>query len=470
MLGEEQQSASSSHRGRRVPHYALKTATAIAHDFANREQDIIRQSFSTGNHTWMKEALPVELGPDAVNLLRRRRMERNRLAEPEPQTWSKMTQVWGNGYYQEFEYMPDEYSAKTSFDQGLRSDAQVKREKISHHDWRYSSQERRLKHETLIKDPRNKETYPYLGGDKDAELQLAKQFMRTSAFSGSGWSQESSTGGFGLTGRHFTDGGSFLAGRGSGLEDNSRSSRMTLPDMVRRLQKRLDEDWTDSTVVVSVTDQELVQVAFHMPTVDSERGVQAYMNVLAKDPEYTGVMGLRKVSQLWGMRRDFGGEGIPEDGVDSIWMFFLLMPKWVRMRPTDAYYTVHPRSEGSAFRMSTAGSSVLLSIGSSVMDASDAPKRRPGEGRPGDSVGFASISGSSPLAAASPPTSASSQHPGSARGAGMASTSGPTAFRVGVASSGAYSARGSSAPGGGRGATDLRIIEAAVSTLPALKN
>ncbi|CAK0843451.1 unnamed protein product, partial [Prorocentrum cordatum] len=36
-------------------------------------------------------------------------------------------------------------------------------------------------------------------------------------------------------------------------------------------------------------------------------------------------------------------------------------PREVRMRPTDAYYTVHPREEGSAFRMSSAGSSVLLS-------------------------------------------------------------------------------------------------------------
>merc|ERR1719313_784993 len=58
------------------------------------------------------------------------------------------------------------------------------------------------------------------------------------------------------------------------------------------------------------------------------------------------------------------------------WTFFLLMPKWVRMRPTDAYYTVHPRAQGSAFRMSTAGSSVLLSLGSTAFDPSDTAKRK----------------------------------------------------------------------------------------------
>merc|ERR1711879_829284 len=128
-----------------------------------------------------------------------------------------------------------------------------------------------------------------------------------------------------------------------------------------------------------------VQIAFHLETVDSERGVLAYMGVLSKDVELLGHLGLRKVSQLWGMRRDFsaemgvsneGGETSMDESRDHTWIFFLLMPKWVRMRPTDAYYTVHPRSQGSAFRMSTAGSSVLLSLGSSVLDPVDAVRRK----------------------------------------------------------------------------------------------
>ena len=100
----------------------------------------------------------------------------------------------------------------------------------------------------------------------------------------------------------------------------------------------------------------------------------------------------RKVSQLWGMQRDFSDELPDRDGVRTLeadaiwlsytvwfiwsilfaifaiyclvslvrcvlfdllqaepgehtWMFFLLAPKWVKMRPTDAYYTVHPRSQ-----------------------------------------------------------------------------------------------------------------------------
>merc|ERR1719331_2273639 len=217
----------------------------------------------------MKEALPVEMAPDAVNLLRRQRMERNRLAEPVPQTWSKMTQLWGGGYYQDFEYIPDEYDRKGGAALLLRGASTNAREKISHHDWRYPSHERRLKHETMIKDPRNKDAYPYLGGDKDAEEAELKNFFRSGG--SSGWDLSGDVSRLNVE-------SSFLAGRGSGLEEGSRMSRMTLPMCVQRLQKRLDDDWEGTTVVVSVTEQDLVQIAFHMATVDSEKGVLAYMN------------------------------------------------------------------------------------------------------------------------------------------------------------------------------------------------
>eukprot|EP00747_Dinoflagellata_sp_TGD_P162785 gnl/TRDRNA2_/TRDRNA2_180766_c0_seq1.p1 gnl/TRDRNA2_/TRDRNA2_180766_c0~~gnl/TRDRNA2_/TRDRNA2_180766_c0_seq1.p1 ORF type:complete len:432 (-),score=84.78 gnl/TRDRNA2_/TRDRNA2_180766_c0_seq1:214-1509(-) len=370
MFGED--SAGNDRTTRRVPHYAMKTVTHSAPEFVNHEQDMIRQSFSCGNYTWMKEALPVELGPDAVNMLRRQRMERNRLADPLPQTWTKMTQLWGGGYYQEFEYMPDPYTDGDPMLK-LRGNVKEKREKIANHDWRYPSQEKRLKHETMINDPRNKETYPYLGGNMDEELQPGSYHGRGTSSKDGSFSSTSQS--------------SFVAGRGNGLDDNSRMSRMTLPMMVSRLQKRLAADWEDMTVVVSVTDQDLVQIAFHMATVDSERGVLAYMNVLSKDVELLGSLGLRKVSQLWGLKRDFssdmqaslskddGDGGQDSANLEHVWTFFLLMPKWVRMRSTDAYYTVHPRSQGSAFRMSTAGSSVLLSLGSSVLDPAELAKR-----------------------------------------------------------------------------------------------
>merc|ERR1719321_1457601 len=306
-----------------------------------------------------------------------------------PQTWSKMTQLWGGGYYQEFEYVSDSYERKHLQDVADHKEHKEKMSKIAKHEWRYASQEKKLKHEPMLlqedafKDSRKKETYPYLGGDQDLETPSRYAAHRTPRWleplhTGRHWSHEKD-----MAPPQPTE-GAFVAGKGKGLDDDSRMSRMKLPLIIKRLQKRLDEDWDDTTVVVSATDQDLVQVAFYMASVDSERGVLAYMNVLSKDVDLLGDLGLRKVSQLWGMKRDFTRElQMKGDHMDSqqdesvfegeenpenTWIFFLLTPKWVRMRPTDAYYTVHPRAQGSQFRMSTAGSSVLLSLGSSMFD------------------------------------------------------------------------------------------------------
>ncbi|CAK0808742.1 unnamed protein product, partial [Prorocentrum cordatum] len=148
---------------------------------------------------------------------------------------------------------------------------------------------------------------------------------------------------------------SFLAGRGRGLNDDSRGSRMTLRDTVQKLNRRVSQDWEGTTVSVAATDQDVLQVAFHLGTVDAEHGVHAYMHVLSKDTAVLGQLGLRKASQSWGVRRDFPSR-VPreETDVDS-WLLFSFVPKWVATRPADALHVVRPRTGGSPSRTSPAG-------------------------------------------------------------------------------------------------------------------
>merc|ERR1712087_336545 len=130
---------------------------------------------------------------------------------------------------------------------------------------------------------------------------------------------------------------------------------------------------------------------------------------------------------MGGMTRDFSAEmGDETQNAEHTWIFFLMMPKWVRMRPTDAYYTVHPRSQGSAFRMSTAGSSVLLSLGSSVFDPAESLQRK------------------------NPPLG----------GGALQSARGAAPTQVG---------KPGGAKNGAPGQIDLSLIESAVSSLPAIK-
>lgn len=355
---------------KRIPHYSLTTVSNSAADYSNQEQDVIRQAFHTGNYTWMKELLPVEIYPESVNFLRKKRMEHNRLVKTsrQPMTWTRMTSLWGGGYYFEFEFMPDPYDAKNVLDKQFVKEQKDRVKQVGHpQNWQLPSQVARLKHEPMvitkdeIMDPRKKETLPYLGVERSVDKEASS-------------SKEPSV---------LIQQPSFRAGRGAGLNDDGKFSRVGVqPQIVHKLQDKLNEDWDDVTVLISVTEQDMVQIAFEMKSVDSERGVMAYMNILSKDCELVNALGLRKVSQLWGVQRTFPSallnDSTPdkvEDSSmqdDSTWMFFLMCPKWVKMRGTDAYYTRHPRSHGSQFRMSQAGSSVLLSMGNSIEEQSRA--------------------------------------------------------------------------------------------------
>jgi len=126
---------------------------------------------------------------------------------------------------------------------------------------------------------------------------------------------------------------------------------------------------------VTANEQDLVQVAFYEATLDSERGALAYMNILLRQ-DLCCELGLRKVPQLWGRKRDFReeldalGEASDEP---ATWLVFMLAPSWVKMRLTDAVYTLYPReasvAEGSysAYKMSEAGKSIMQALHSTSM-------------------------------------------------------------------------------------------------------
>jgi len=366
---------------RRRPGYAQSTVSSAAPEFANQEQDTIGQCFSAGSHSRLRQAVPADISPDSVHHLRRSNMKKGRLGtDSSPRTWARLAQLWGGSFQDGLPHMPDEYDRQEEMKRQDRHNSVAMRLKIAPHGWRCTSQQKQLKQDPLLHAQPSREPFPYLGGDKDTELSTG-QWLRSSTVTSTG--SQWYSGSKGSVDKSSTA-SSFLVGRGKALGEDSRGSRMTLPTIIARLQRRLDMDWEGTMVVASVTDQDLVQVAFHLGSVDSERGVTAYMSVMAKDADLIGNTGLRKVSQLWGVKRNFsapedemtddldqtdGDVSSPRD-LENAWIFFLMAPKWVRMRATDAYYTAHPRAMGSTFRMSMAGSSVLLSLGQGVADDS----------------------------------------------------------------------------------------------------
>ena len=59
-------------------------------------------------------------------------------------------------------------------------------------------------------------------------------------------------------------------------------TRQSLPAILKELHACLDEDWGDYRFSVMSTEDDAVVARFELASVDSERGLHAYMNVMAR--------------------------------------------------------------------------------------------------------------------------------------------------------------------------------------------
>ncbi len=64
--------------------------------------------------------------------------------------------------------------------------------------------------------------------------------------------------------------------------------------LAKKLQEQVSRDWFDVPALVTATESDLVQVAFHVESVDSQEGLRAYMNRMAKGAIAGASLPLRK--------------------------------------------------------------------------------------------------------------------------------------------------------------------------------
>jgi hypothetical protein len=110
----------------------------------------------------------------------------------------------------------------------------------------------------------------------------------------------------------------------------SKVNRSLLPDIVQYLSKKLSEDWEDTIFAITTNPEDLVEIKFKSDTVESVEGLHAYMNVLMANDDHVNEYKLRKVVQNWDLTDAEGN------------IYYQIAPPWVRIRVTDAYYTLFP--------------------------------------------------------------------------------------------------------------------------------
>ena len=79
-------------------------------------------------------------------------------------------------------------------------------------------------------------------------------------------------------------------------------TRQSLPAILKELHTTLDEDWGDYRFAVLSTEDDAVVVRFELDSVESERGLHAYMNVMARSGDVVMKYDLKKVVEDWHSR------------------------------------------------------------------------------------------------------------------------------------------------------------------------
>lgn len=102
----------------------------------------------------------------------------------------------------------------------------------------------------------------------------------------------------------------------------SKSSRSQLGDMVAYIKKTILADWQDINFVIGTNPEEMIEIKFDGKTIDTTRGLHAYMNTLIHTNQEIMNYDLRRIIHYWGYK-------------ERQYIYYVLAPAWVKLKIND---------------------------------------------------------------------------------------------------------------------------------------
>ena len=94
--------------------------------------------------------------------------------------------------------------------------------------------------------------------------------------------------------------GEFQAGTKESM--NKKANRTMLGNMVAFMKKTILADWQDINFVIGTNPEEFIEIKFDGKTIDTTKGLHAYMNTLLHSNEEIMNYDLRRVIHYWGYK------------------------------------------------------------------------------------------------------------------------------------------------------------------------
>jgi|JI10StandDraft_1071094.scaffolds.fasta_scaffold216283_2 hypothetical protein len=112
-------------------------------------------------------------------------------------------------------------------------------------------------------------------------------------------------------------------------------------------------DWADINFVIGTNPEDFIEIKFDVASIDSARGLHAYMNTLLTGNDMMVKHCLRRVAHYWGWK----------DEGESRYLYYMLAPPWVKVLVNDtlnssavvrARGNISDRKDSESFRFALA--------------------------------------------------------------------------------------------------------------------
>ena len=114
--------------------------------------------------------------------------------------------------------------------------------------------------------------------------------------------------------------GDFFTGANKPLD--KKANRSILGNMVAYIKKTILADWQDINFVIGTNPEEFIEIKFDGKTIDTTKGLHAYMNTLLHNNEEVMNFDLRRVIHYWGYK-------------EGQFIYYMLAPSWVKIKIND---------------------------------------------------------------------------------------------------------------------------------------
>ena len=264
-----------------VPHYAKPIVSQKLAEYANEEQDRVKNAFNPANFVSIG-SLPSYVNPAFAS--------QHRISMLEGGQGGSMKCGKAPAFFMEYEYMSDPYGLADE----LKSQDQAEKEQIR----QQISGDRPFVAPGSCFQAKHEGTAPYV---PEPYSTFQDEVLRQK------WIHEKKV----LP-------GPFLPVAGKGVLE--KPTRAMLTDIMTHLYRILSEDWEDAQPTVFTTEEDLIVIYFSIKAIRNPDGIRSYMNVLTLRNESVCSYNLRKVSDGWGTE------------TEDHHLMFALQPPWVRIR------------------------------------------------------------------------------------------------------------------------------------------